>query len=160
MERNTECFILLFVSRMGAEKRDHFCLLPSSLSSFFPLLLPSIPLSFFPPFFLCFQYHWVFFFFLKLLDLGGHPPRLLLLWSKWSNWQPLGFLWPELFPSPGTGSHPLSNLCGCLYILPLWQTILFWCVTGAGKGRDAGRWGRCPIMIDPCSATDQQNYTP
>ena len=124
MERNTERFILLFISRMGAEKRDHFCLLPSSLSSFLPLLLPSIPLSFFPPFFLCFQYHWVFFFFLKLLDLGGHPP-LLLLWSKWSNWQPLGFLWPELFPSPGTGSHPLSNLCGCLYILPLWQTRFF-----------------------------------
>lgn len=126
MERNTECFLFLLLVGWVLRRETVLLSCPPFLPSFLPLLLPSIPLSFFscllsyassitgPP-----------LFFLKLLDLGGDPPLLLLLGSERSNWQPLGSLCPELSSSsPGTGPHPFSSLCGCLCILALWHMIL------------------------------------
>lgn len=154
MERDTECFIFLFISRMGAEKRDHFCLLPSPLSSFLSLFfsfLSSLPLSFFPPFFLCFQYRWVSFFPWNCLILVG----TLHSFSEASG--PTGSPWAfsalSSFPVQALGLMHLVTFVAAPALSHCGRQDSFCCVTGVGKGRVAGR-------TDPCSATDQQNYTP
>ena len=162
MERDTECFIFLFISRMGAEERDHFCLLSSPLSSFLSLFfsfLPSLSLSFFPPFFLCFQYHWVSFFSWNCLILVGTLQSFFseasgLTGSRWA------FFALSSFPVQARGLIHLVTFVAARASSHCGRHDSFCCVTAVGKGRVAGGWDRCLVMTDPSSATDQQNYTP
>lgn len=72
-----------------------------------------------------------------------------------SHW---AFFALSFFHNPCTGSSQCSDLCGCLcHPSTVTDMILFWCVTGAGKGRrrakrQAGKQGRCFIMTGPGSA--------